>query len=106
MIRLDTGTPGAGKTLINVRDIVQLEKTNQKNIILNPKIYETNLKVIQDKKISDDFLYCVRKVGQGVDLKEQVFHFDNTYFDFLKSSERIEEYFSRSIFYNEIIERV
>ena len=106
MIRLDTGTPGAGKTLINVRDIVQLEKTNQKNIILNPKIYETNLKIIQDKTLSDEFLYCVRKVGQGVDLKDEVFHFDNLYFDFLKSSERIEEYFSRSIFYNEIIERI
>ena len=72
MIRLDTGTPGAGKTLINVRDIVQLEKTNQKNIILNPKIYETNLKIIQDKTLSDEFLYCVRKVGQGVDLKDEV----------------------------------
>lgn len=106
MIRLDTGTPGAGKTLINVRDIVQLEKTNQKNIILNPKIYETNLKIIQDKTLSDEFLYCVRKVGQGVDLKDEVFHFDNLYFEFLKSSERIEEYFSRSIFYNEIIERI
>lgn len=106
MIRLDTGTPGAGKTLINVRDIVQLEKTNQKNIILNPKIYETNLKIIQDKTLSDEFLYCVRKVGQGVDLKDEVFHFDNLYFDFLKLSERIEEYFSRSIFYNEIIERI
>lgn len=106
MIRLDTGTPGAGKTLINVRDIVQLEKTNQKNILLNPKIYETNLKIIQDKSLSDEFLYCVRKIGQGVDLKDEVFHFDNLYFDFLKSSERIEEYFSRSIFYNEIIERI
>ena len=35
MIRLDTGTPGAGKTLINVRDIVTLEKDNEKNINLN-----------------------------------------------------------------------
>ena len=106
MIRLDTGTPGAGKTLINVRDIVQLEKTNQKNIILNPKIYETNLNLIQDKSLSDEFAYCVRKVGQGVDLKDEVFHFDNNYFDFLKLSDRIEDYFYRSIFYNEIIERV
>lgn len=81
MIRLDTGTPGAGKTLIN-------------------------LKLIQDKILSDEFAYCVRKVGQGVDLKDEVFHFDNNYFDFLKSSDRIEDYFYRSIFYNEIIERV
>lgn len=106
MIRLDTGTPGAGKTLINVRDIVQLEKINQKNIILNPKVYEANLKLIQDKSLSDEFEYCVRKVGQGVDLKDEVFHFEKDYFDFLKSSDRIEEYFARSIFYNEIVDRV
>ncbi len=106
MIRLDTGTPGAGKTLINVRDIVQLEKINQKNIILNPKVYESNLKIILDKSLSDEFEYCVRKVGQGVDLKDEVFHFEKDYFDFLKSSDRIEEYFSRSIFYNEIVDRV
>lgn len=106
MIRLDTGTPGAGKTLINVRDIVQLEKINQKNIILNPKVYESNLKLIQDKSLSDEFEYCVRKVGQGVDLKDEVFHFEKDYFDFLKSSDRIEEYFARSIFYNEIVDRV
>lgn len=106
MIRLDTGTPGAGKTLINVRDIVHLEKTNQKNIILNPKVYEANLKIIQDKSLSDEFEYCIRKVGQGVDLKDEVFHFEKDYFDFLKSSDRIEEYFSRSIFYNEIVDRV
>lgn len=106
MIRLDTGTPGAGKTLINVRDIVQLEKINQKNIILNPKVYESNLKIILDKSLSDEFEYCVRKVGQGVDLKDEVFHFEKDYFDFLKSSDRIEEYFARSIFYNEIVDRV
>jgi len=106
MIRLDTGTPGAGKTLINVHDIVKLEKDNKKNIVLNQKIYENNLKIIQDKSLSDEFTYCIRKVGQGVDLKDEVFHFDNSYFEYLKSLDRIEDYFYRSIFYNEIVERV
>jgi hypothetical protein len=106
MIRLDTGTPGAGKTLINVRDIVQLEKTNQKNIILNPKIYENNLTIIHEKNLEAEFQYCVRKVGQGVDLKDEVIHFEQGYFTLLSLSERSEEYFQRSIFYNEIIERI
>lgn len=106
MIRLDTGTPGAGKTLINVRDIVQLEKTNQKNIILNPKIYENNLTIIHEKDLEIEFQYCVRKVGQGVDLKDEIIRFEQGYFTFLSLSERSEEYFQRSIFYNEIIERI
>lgn len=106
MIRLDTGTPGAGKTLINVRDIVQLEKTNQKNIILNPKIYENNLTIIHEKNLEAEFQYCVRKVGQGVDLKDEVIHFEQGYFTLLSLSERSEDYFQRSIFYNEIIERI
>lgn len=106
MIRLDTGTPGAGKTLINVRDIVHLEKTNQKNIKLNPKIFENNSKIVEEQKLESEFNILVRKEGQGVDLKDEVFHFEDAYFDFLKSDERIEEYFYKSIFYNEIIERV
>ena len=106
MIRLDTGTPGAGKTLINVRDIVELEKTNLKNIKINPKIYEANLKIVKEKTLESEFEYLIRKVGQGVDLKEELTHFTSDYFDYLNSTDRIEEYFFKSIYYNEIIERI
>ncbi|OEY93802.1 zonular occludens toxin [Acinetobacter proteolyticus] len=106
MIRLDTGTPGAGKTLINVDDIVKLEKTNKKNIVLNPKIHEQNLKLLAEKDLLSELEYLIRKVGQGVDLRDQPFTFDPNYFELFKSTDRVEDYFLRSIYYNEIIDRV
>lgn len=106
MIRLDTGTPGAGKTLINVRDIVTLEKDNAKNINLNVKIYESNLKIITEKNLLDEFEYVIRKVGQGVVIRDEYTRFEQDYFDLFKQIDRKEDYFQRSIFYNEIIERV
>lgn len=106
MIRLDTGTPGAGKTLINVRDIVTLEKDNSKNINLNVKIYESNLKIITEKNLLDEFEYVIRKVGQGVVIRDEYTRFEQNYFDLFKETDRKEDYFQRSIFYNEIIQRV
>lgn len=106
MIRLDTGTPGAGKTLINVRDIVTLEKDNEKNINLNIKIYQSNFKIIQEKNLLDEFEYVIRKVGQGVVIRDVYTHFEKDHFDLFNQNERKEDYFQRAIFYNEIIDRV
>lgn len=106
MIRLDTGTPGAGKTLINVDGIITLEKTNKKNILLNTKIYTSNRQIINDKNLQGEFEYLIRKEGQGVDLKDVVFHFDPFYFELFEKTERPEDYFFKSIYYNEIIQRI
>lgn len=106
MLRLDTGTPGAGKTLINVRDIVALEKSNRKNLTLNTKIYNSNKQVLKDKNIITEMDYLIRKVGQGVGLKDEPFVFEKDYFDLFASTDRLPDYFFRSIYYNEIIERI
>lgn len=106
MIRLDTGTPGAGKTLINVNDIIQLEKVNKKNLIINPKIFDTNFKILESKNLLTELEYLTRKVGQGVDLKDDVMIFKIEDFDLFKTTERPENYFLISIYYNEIIERI
>lgn len=106
MIRLDTGTPGAGKSLINVDEIIKLEKSNKRNILLNIKIYQSNLNRINELNLQDELTYLTRKVGQGVDLKDEVFHFENEYFELFEKADRTEDYFQRSIFYNEIIERL
>jgi zona occludens toxin len=106
MLGLTTGTPGAGKTLINVYDLVKLEKANDKNIILNPRIYENNLKIIQEKDLEIEFTYLIRNEGTGTALRKHCFRFCDDYFNLFAEMDRVEDYFLRSIYYNEIIERV
>ena len=106
MLGLTTGTPGAGKTLINVDDLVKLEKANDKNIILNPRIYENNKKIIEEKELEIEFTYLTRDEGTGTALRKHCFRFADDYFDLFSDMERVEDYFLRSIYYNEIIERV
>lgn len=106
MIGLDTGTPGAGKTLINVYDIIQLEKTNKKNLRLNPKIYSSTKDILESKSLLDELLYLERDVGQGLTLSKESLLFDSDFFNFFTSEERIEDYFERSIYFNEIIDRI
>lgn len=106
MLGLTTGTPGAGKTLINVDDLVKLEKANDKNIILNPRIYENNKKIIEEKELEIEFTYLTRDEGTGTALRKHCFRFADDYFDLFSDMERVEDYFLRSIYYNEIIDRV
>lgn len=106
MLGLTTGTPGAGKTLINVYDLVKLEKANDKNIILNPRIYENNKKIIEEKELEIEFTYLIRNEGTGTALRKHCFRFADDYFDLFAEMDRVEDYFLRSIYYNEIIERV
>lgn len=106
MIGLTTGTPGAGKTLINVDDIVKLEKANQKNLILNPRIYENNKKIIEEKELEIEFTYLIIEEGTGIALTKRCFRFCDDYFELFAELERDEHYFMRSIYYNDIIERI
>jgi zona occludens toxin len=106
MIRLTTGTPGAGKTIYEVLNCFNTEKSNTRNLLLNTKIFDSNNKLLIEKDLLSEFSFLEYDVGQGVALKQEILHFDSNYFDCFKTSERIEEYFFKSIHYNEIIKRI
>lgn len=106
MIGLDTGTPGAGKTLINVSDLVKQERENERNLLRNPKIFEYNNKILQEKNLFDEVTYLMIENGQGVALVKELLSFDSDYFNLFSQTERVEDYFQRSIYYNDIVLRV
>lgn len=98
-MNLITGTPGSGKTLFAVSQIIKLENENKKNIKLNPSIFLKNQHLISEHGLSHHF-------SQIVDLNKEVTHFSSDYFDILSLSDRHPEYFERMSNYNQIIIKI
>lgn len=106
MIRLDTGTPGAGKTLINVKELIEREKENKKNLQLNKLIHKSNYEIIARSNLISELSWSSVQTGTGRDIETIYTNHDQGYFDFYNTGEDLEDYFARTIFYNRIIERV
>jgi hypothetical protein len=106
MIRLDTGTPGAGKTLINVKELIEREKENKKNLQLNKLIHKNNYEVITRSNLVSELSWSSVQTGTGRDIQTIYTNHDQGYFDFYNTGEDLEDYFARTIFYNRIIDRI
>lgn len=107
MLNLVTGVPGACKTAYVVTQLDNLEKKNKINLKKNITIYQHNKKYFD--KYSDDFTYYEYETGSGHTLKRELSVLSDDYFDILGQefdSLRPDDYYLRSVQYNEIIERI
>lgn len=107
MLHLITGVPGASKTAFVVTKLDEIERKNKINLQKNKLVYEHNKTLFE--KYRDDFDYYAYETGSGHQLKTEILNFPSDYWDFLThdfDDLRPDYYFQRSIYYNEIIERI
>jgi len=107
MLHLITGVPGASKTAFVVTKLDEVERKNKINLAKNKLVHEHNKNLFDLYR--DDFDYYTYEVGSGHELKTEILNFDKDYWDFLDQEFddlRPDFYFQRSIYYNEIIERI
>lgn len=109
MLHLITGTPGTGKSSMAVIHADKVETSNKVNIVKNRLYYNHNLPLIE--KFRDDFSYYEYEVGVGYDMKQEIEILPDDYFDMFGMEEfpddkRPEDYFMRSVRFNEICERI
>lgn len=103
MLHLITGTPGAGKTLYAVSLCDKYERENKANLPKNPKIYAANKKIIAEHNLFDCFKQLVVEEEPQ---KFTTYYFQPDDFDIFEKEERFDEYYSRTIHYNEIIKNI
>lgn len=109
MLHLVTGVPGAKKTAFVVSTLNDIEKSNKVNLVKNKAIFAHNQKIIDDNNLQSDFDYLDSEVGTGHELKRELTILDNDYFSmFMQDFDdlRPDDYFKRSVDYNNILERI
>lgn len=107
MLNCVTGVPGASKTAFVVTQLFDIERKNKINLKKNILVYQHN-KSFKDK-FKDDFSYIEIEQGSGHELKVVLQVLDDDYFDMLGldfDDLRPDDYYLRSVHYNEIIERI
>lgn len=107
MLNLVTGVPGASKTAYVVTQLYDIERKNKVNLAKNILVFEHNKPFFE--KYIDDFQYYENEVGSAHELKivlevlpPEYFYMLGQDFDDL----RPDDYYFRSVRYNEIIERI
>lgn len=109
MLHLVTGVPGAKKTAFVVSTLNDIEKSNKVNLVKNKAIFAHNQKIIDDNNLQSEFDYLDSEVGTGHELKRELTILDNDYFAmFMQDFDdlRPDDYFKRSVDYNNILERI
>lgn len=109
MLHLVTGVPGAKKTAFVVSTLNDIEKSNKVNLVKNKAIFAHNQKIIDDNNLQSDFDYLDSEVGTGHELKRELTILDNDYFAMFTQDFddlRPDDYFKRSVDYNNILERI
>ena len=107
MLHLVTGVPGASKTAFVVTRLFDIERKNKINLEKNITIFDHNKTFFE--KYKDDFNYIEVEQGSGHELKTVLKILSPDYFDMLGQrfdDLRPDDYFLRSVHYNEIIERI
>lgn len=109
MLHLVTGVPGAKKTAFVVSKLNDIEKSNKVNLVKNKAIFAHNQKIIDDNNLQSEFNYLDSEVGTGHELKRELIILDNDYFAMFTQDFddlRPDDYFKRSVDYNNILERI
>ena len=109
MLHLVTGVPGAKKTAFVVSTLNDIEKSNKVNLVKNNAIFAHNQKIIDDNNLQSEFDYLDSEVGTGHELKRELTILDNDYFAMFTQDFddlRPDDYFKRSVDYNNILERI
>lgn len=109
MLHLVTGVPGAKKTAFVVSTLNDIEKSNKVNLVKNKAIFAHNKKIIDDNNLQSEFDYLDSEVGTGHELKRELTILDNDYFAMFTQDFddlRPDDYFKRSVDYNNILERI
>ena len=109
MLHLVTGVPGAKKTAFVVDTLNDIEKSNKINLDRNKAIFAYNKKIIDDNNLQSHFDYLDFEVGTGHELKRELTILDNDYFAMFTQDFddlRPDDYFKRSVDYNNILERI
>lgn len=107
MIHAVTGTPGAKKTAFVVSKLDKTERDNKVNLVKNKKYFAENKPIM--KKFASDFSYYENEIGSGVDTSIESIILDDNYFDMFEQDFdelRPDDYYLRSIRYNDICERI
>ncbi len=107
MMTLVTGSPGLGKTSLVVAKLDKTEKNNKINLKKNRKYFELNLEIF--KGFEDEFKYRDVEIGSGNLLKRDIEILSDDYFDiFLEDFDdlRPDDYFAKSVIYNQICTRI
>lgn len=107
MLTCVTGVPGASKTAYVVTQLLNVERKNKVNLKKNIVVFEHN-KACFDK-FKDDFSYYEYETGSGHELKKHLEVLPPEYFYMLGQDYddlRPDDYYFRSVRYNEIIERI
>lgn len=107
MLNCVTGVPGASKTAYVVTQLYNIEQKNKINLKKNITIFEHNKKYFDQFK--DDFSYYEYETGSGHTLKKELKILPPEYFYMLGQDFddlRPDDYYLRSVQYNEIIERI
>lgn len=107
MLNCVTGVPGASKTAYVVTQLLNVERKNKVNLKKNIVVFEHN-KACFDK-FKDDFSYYEYETGSGHELKKHLEVLPPEYFYILGQDYddlRPDDYYLRSVRYNEIIERI
>lgn len=109
MLHLVTGNPGAKKSAFVVSKLNQIEINNKVNLVKNRERYTKNLPLIE--KWKDDFTYYEYEVGTGHAIKQEIDILPDDYFAMFGLDEfpddlRPDDYFLRSVRFNEICERI
>lgn len=107
MLNCVTGVPGACKTAFVVTQLDNVERKNKIHLKKNIAIFEYNKQFFE--KYAEDFTYVDIETGSGHTLKKSVEFLQSDYFDMLGQEFdhlRPDDYYFRSVRYNEIIERI
>lgn len=107
MIYFYTGSPGCRKTAFVVDKLDTTEYNNTKNIPFNHLYYQQNKELF--KGYEEEFLYYVEETGTGSSLKKVAKVVDSDFFDIFEQefySLRPDDYFFKSVIYNDICERI
>lgn len=109
MLHLVTGNPGAKKSAFVVSKLNQIEINNKVNLVKNRERYTKNLPLIE--KWKDDFTYYEYEVGTGHAIRQEIDILPDDYFAMFGLDEfpddlRPDDYFLRSVRFNEICERI
>uniref|UniRef100_A0AAU8BAV2 ZOT protein n=1 Tax=Dulem virus 65 TaxID=3145776 RepID=A0AAU8BAV2_9VIRU len=107
MLNLVTGVPGSSKTAYVVTQLDKIERENQINLLKNKKIFDDNLDLFT--KYKSEFNIRIYEVGSGHELKYEKELLEDDYF-FIFNDDfdelRPDDYFLKSVYYNEIIDRI
>lgn len=109
MLHLVTGNPGAKKSAFVVSKLNQIEINNKVNLVKNRERYTKNLPLIE--KWKNDFTYYEYETGTGHAIRQEIDILPDDYFAMFGLEEfsddlRPDDYFLRSVRFNEICERV